>query len=609
MIRRRSYRCPVPASWVKILIPMITISGGPIFTTAGIGLASMTLLCFSDSGLTLEPPPFVEAHPALPLQAQIPLSGGKMSQQVLFVNPAVGNELTGNGSESTPFKTITQALLVAQPNTAIVLSTGTYSTSSGETFPLKLKQGVSIQGDARTRGSNIVIQGGGTFLSPTFARQNITILGANGASLAGVTVTNRNPRGYGLWIESSSLTVIDNTFTENSHDGISIAGNSAPNIRSNYFYQNGANGITIYGTSRPEVRENVFEKTGFGINIAQKAAPILVGNRITQNRSGIVTQAYARPVLRGNVIEGNTEDGLVAIATSQPDLGTKTEPGGNVFRQNGRYDINSSASSQVIPAFGNQLTSARTSGNVDLAGTVSPVATDANKPRSPSNSERARTLQSTSTNNEAKLQPEPTDLSQSASVETRTVTTMSSIEIPVPAPASIANLPPTPSSPLQKLPLASGSDTAIETPIPPTASNSVAPPPPQTGSLPALPVLQPAPLVVSQLLPVPNGNIPIGNSRKLPKIAVPRSRTPSAGSPPLPPTRATSLGLRYRVVVEAENASKQAFVRSLVPGAFRTFSNGRVFMQVGAFTNQAKADEMLQMVTSKGLRAAIEQMN
>lgn len=584
----------------------------------------MTFLCFSDSGLTLEPPPFVEAHPALPLQAQIPLGGGKMSQQVLFVNPAVGNELTGNGSESTPFKTITQALLVAQPNTAIVLSTGTYSTSSGETFPLKLKQGISIQGDARTRGSNIVIQGGGTFLSPTFARQNITILGANGASLAGVTVTNPNPRGYGLWIESSSPTVIDNTFTENSHDGISITGNSAPNIRSNYFYQNGANGITIYGTSRPEVRENVFEKTGFGINIAQKAAPILVGNRITQNRSGIVTQAYARPVLRGNIIEGNTEDGVVAIATSQPDLGTKTEPGGNVFSQNGRYDINSSASSQVIPAFGNQLTSARTSGNVDLAGTVSSVATDANKPQAKRQSAgrinlhgslREESISShlppaSALEIPAVLQPRPTELSQSASVEARTVTTMSSIEIPVPAPASIAQLSPTPSSPLEKLPLASGSDTAIETPIPRTASNSVAPPPPQSGSLPALPVLQPAPLVVSQLLPVPSGNIPIGNSRKLPKIAVPRnSRTPSAGSPPLPPTRATSLGLRYRVVVEAENASKQAFVRSIVPGAFRTFSNGRVFMQVGAFSNRAKADEMLQMVRSKGLRAAVEQMN
>jgi cell division septation protein DedD len=61
-------------------------------------------------------------------------------------------------------------------------------------------------------------------------------------------------------------------------------------------------------------------------------------------------------------------------------------------------------------------------------------------------------------------------------------------------------------------------------------------------------------------------------------------------------------------VVDAGTASKQALVRSLVPGAFRTFSNGRVLMQVGAFSNQAKANEMLQMVTSKGLRGTIEQI-
>ena len=32
-------------------------------------------------------------------------------------------------------------------------------------------------------------------------------------------------------------------------------------------------------------------------------------------------------------------------------------------------------------------------------------------------------------------------------------------------------------------------------------------------------------------------------------------------------------------------------------------------MQVGAFGERAKADEMLQLVKSKGLRAAIEQLN
>lgn len=611
LIHPRSYACPVwTAICVDILIPMITTIRRWKCTTAGIGLASIALFGLSDSGLTLEPPQQI---------TQIPLSSGTKSQSsVLFVNPTAENATSGDGSVAAPFKTITQALEVAEPSSVITLSPGTYSTASGETFPLRLKAGVSIQGDRRTRGSKIIINGGGTFLSPTFARQNIAILGANQASLSGVTVTNSNPRGYGLWIESSNLLVSDNTFTGNAHDGISITGNSQPIIRSNYFHQNGANGMTIYGISRPEVRENVFEKTGFGINIAQKAAPILVGNRISENRAGIVTQAQSQPILRGNVIEGNTEDGLVAIATSQPNLGTKTEPGGNIFRQNGRFDINGSASKQVISAFGNQLASDRSSGNIDLAGTVNLVASQAIP-------QLAQNPQVASINNEGKeipvvFQPKPGQLPQS--------TDIAPIVIPVPPPGSTQEAKSSSSPQVDLIQLnsskprqsvatgttqaspASGSDTAIEIPIPLSSSQQLIPPPAQTGGTVGqnLPVLQSAQITEAELLPVPSGNIPIGNSRNLQKVSVPDSETRASGSPPLPPTRATSLGLRYRVVVEAGTQSRQSFVRSLVPGAFRTFSNGRMLMQVGAFSDRAKADEMLQMVTGKGLKATLEQM-
>lgn len=609
LIHPRSYACPVwTAICVDILIPMITTIHRWKCTTAGIGLASIALFGLSDSGLTLEPPQQI---------TQIPVSSGTKTQgNVLFVNPAVENATIGNGSVAAPFKTITQALEVAEPSSVITLSPGTYSTASGEKFPLRLKAGVSIQGDRRTKGSKIIINGGGTFLSPTFARQNIAILGANQASLSGVTVTNSNPRGYGLWIESSNLLVSDNTFTGNDHDGISITGNSQPIIRNNYFHQNGANGMTIYGISRPEVRENVFEKTGFGINIAQKAAPILVRNRISQNRSGIVTQAQSKPILRGNVIEGNTEDGLVAIAISQPNLGTKTQPGGNIFRQNGRFDINGSASKQVISAFGNQLASDRSSGNIDLAGTVNLVASEAIP-------QLAQNPQVVSSNNEDKIpvfQPNPGQLPQSQDI--------APIIIPVPPPESTQEPKLSRSPQLNLIQLnsskpsqmatdtgntkaspASGSDTAIEIPIPLSSSQQLIPPPPQRGGTVSqnLPVLQSA-QIIDELLPVPSGNIPIGNSRNQQKVSVPNLEIRASGSPPLPPTRATSLGLRYRIVVEAATQSRQAFVRSLVPGAFRTFSNGQMLMQVGAFSDRAKADEMLQMVTDKGLRATLEQM-
>ncbi|MGH7999223.1 MAG: DUF1565 domain-containing protein [Brasilonema sp.] len=310
--------------------------------------------------------------------AQIPRTtdGGQlgvktMSQvNVLFVNPSVGDNKSGNGGEGTPLKTITQALQIAGPNTVIMLSSGTYSAETGENFPLILKPNISIQGDSRSKGRGIVIKGGDTYLSRTFGGKNVAIVGANQAKLTGVTVTNPNPRGYGLWIEYSNPVIVENTFIGSTQDGIAVTGNSTPTIRNNVFNQNGANGITISGNSRPEVQENVFQQTGFGINITQNAQPIVVGNSVQDNRSGIIVQANARPILRKNLIQGSKEDGLVAISQAIPNLGIASEPGGNEFRNNARYDINASAATQTFPAFGNTLERNRISGKIDFTGTT-----------------------------------------------------------------------------------------------------------------------------------------------------------------------------------------------------------------------------------------------
>ncbi|MBC7971249.1 MAG: DUF1565 domain-containing protein, partial [Verrucomicrobia bacterium] len=110
-------------------------------------------------------------------------------QTVLLVDPVAGND-AADGSDRAPFKTITQALQVAPAGAVIFLTPGTYSQETGETFPLRLKPGVTVQGNTETRGQGIVIQGSGFFLSPTFARQKVAIVGADRAMLAGVTVKN-----------------------------------------------------------------------------------------------------------------------------------------------------------------------------------------------------------------------------------------------------------------------------------------------------------------------------------------------------------------------------------------------------------------------------------
>ncbi|MDD1421394.1 DUF1565 domain-containing protein [Dolichospermum sp. ST_sed1] len=334
--------------------------------TFGLGVTSTILFITSISSVFAQVPRGVE---------QI-LQGEKTISQInqSFVNPNKGNDKTGNGSISAPWRTISQALEASSSNSVIILSPGTYSTQTGEVFPLMLKPGVAIQGDINSKGRTVTITGGGEYLSRSFGGQNVAIVGANQASLTGVTVTNSNPRGYGLWIESSNILVRENTFTNNTQDGIAVAGNGTPSISKNSFVRNGANGITISGNARPEIRENIFQETGFGINIAQNAAPVVVDNQIQNNRSGIIVQANATPMLRNNLLQGNREDGLVVIARARPDLGTSYDPGKNIFRNNGRYDINAQSAKLVFSAAGNNLVSNRISGKVDLQGTTAPTA-------------------------------------------------------------------------------------------------------------------------------------------------------------------------------------------------------------------------------------------
>lgn len=257
----------------------------------------------------------------------------------LHVDPVNGDDATADGSDRAPFKTITRALEAAEPNTIIQLAPGTYSSQTGETFPIALKPRVTLQGNLENRGQDVIIRGGGTFTSPSLPRQTITILGgANHAALIGVTVTNPNPDGYGIQIESSNPTITSNTFTGNGRGGVILAGSSDSLIRNNFFYQNGANGISIHGTARSTIQDNIFEQTEVGIVVNDDAAPSIVSNRITQNKTGVMLQGKGQPKLRGNSVESNAQYGLRAIAQAKPDVASSGADA-NFFRNNGKQDI------------------------------------------------------------------------------------------------------------------------------------------------------------------------------------------------------------------------------------------------------------------------------
>jgi parallel beta-helix repeat protein len=302
------------------------------------------------------------------LTAQVPATA-----TVIYVNSATGADTTGAGATAAaPYKTITFALSQAQPGTIIQLAGGNYNQESGETFPLLLKPGVTLRGDESTKGQAILITGGGFYTSRTFARQDITILAEQDTTITGVSVTNPNQRGTGVWVESTNPIIKNSTFTNSVREGVFVTGTGNPKIENNLFVQNKGNGVSVARSAQGEIRNNVFQDTGFGLAIGGTSTPLIVENQIVQNQDGLFISESAKPVLRKNVIQNNKRDGVVATVNALPDLGTNESPGGNLIRNNTRYDLNNATKTNQILAIGNDIDQKRILGSVEFVAATVP---------------------------------------------------------------------------------------------------------------------------------------------------------------------------------------------------------------------------------------------
>ncbi len=297
---------------------------------------------------------------------------------VIFVAPN-GSDTNSGISANQPLRSLTAAIKKSpQAGTIIQIADGTYTAETGEQFPIKIPTGVTLRGNASNQGKDIIISGGGTFISPTFARQNIAMLTESGSRIEGISLSNTNPRGYALWVESAqNVTIISNTFANSTHDGVFLTGETSANVISNVFTQNGANGISALGTSTGTIQSNTFDNTGFGLAIGQNSKVAVISNRITNNRGGIVVSNLSTPSFRNNLIANNQENGLVILKDrkGQPtvDLGTTANPGQNIFQNNKQTDINN-ASGVTVVAIGNQADPKRIQGSIELVQPTSPIA-------------------------------------------------------------------------------------------------------------------------------------------------------------------------------------------------------------------------------------------
>ena len=295
------------------------------------------------------------------------IAQNRASKNVIYVNPEIGSDTYGaETTEQVPCKTISFALSMAKSGTTIQLSPGNYSENTGEKFPLNIKSGITLLGDESTKGEAILIAGSGNYISRTFARQNVTIVAENNSTINGVTVTNPGIRGTGVWVESTNPTIENSTFINSLREGVFVTGAGNPIIENNIFSGNKGNGVSITKDAKGLVRNNLFQNMGFGLAIGNNSTPRLEKNQIVKNTDGVFISDFAKPILRGNVIQKNNRDGIIIVSQGFPNLGTNEEPGNNLISNNKRHDLNN-ATSNVIVAIGNSIN--KFQGDVDYIAT------------------------------------------------------------------------------------------------------------------------------------------------------------------------------------------------------------------------------------------------
>ena len=261
----------------------------------------------------------------------------------IYVDAALGNDTSDNaGSLASPFATITRALAVAESGDTVQIEPGTYDTQTGEIFPLEIPAGVDLRGDDLTSGDGIFVVGGGDFLSPTWARQTVTVVARDRTRISGITFSNPFQRGTAIWLESGSAELANNTFSNNNREGVFVSGTASPEIANNTFTGNGGNGVSFTRTSSGRFEGNTIRDSGYGVAVSETASPAIVNNDIGYNRSGILISGRAQPLVQDNTIADNRQDGIVAIERAAPILR------GNQIARNGQYDIQNITNTPLI---------------------------------------------------------------------------------------------------------------------------------------------------------------------------------------------------------------------------------------------------------------------
>ncbi len=276
---------------------------------------------------------------------------------VLYVSP-IGKD-SNEGSVDFPVKTIAQALRQVGRGGVVQLAAGLYQSDqvgqpgqSGEQFPLQIPDGVTLASDdSRTA----IVRGGGLLGART-----VSIVLGDRAQIRGITITN--PQGSGILVSAGAALIIGNRLVSCQQSGMVITGTAHPFVSKNEFMDNGATGLSISGGAKGEIRQNRFERTGDGMTLGDRAAPLIIDNQLVDNRCALAIRNDAKPVLRKNTATRSQESALWIQDRAQPDIGQPQDLGYNWF-EGKTYDVRNDTPLPLSTA-GNRINPVRVKGSV-----------------------------------------------------------------------------------------------------------------------------------------------------------------------------------------------------------------------------------------------------
>lgn len=283
-----------------------------------------------------------------------------------YVDGSSGSDANA-GTLSAPFATISHAVDSAEEGALIKVFPGTYAASSGEQFPIALKEGQTLVGDPRNLGQGstaTVIDGGGDTGYTEWALPDYAaVLLETDADVSGFVFDDSGPRTgmYSVTIKDSGGRVSRSTFERGLYGGVLLYGTLDAVVEDSDFHAS-SYGIHAQTGSAPDahivnnsfhdgivhlrdgsvaVEGNSFSDPGSGFAVYITGGQARVVENSFENPAGYgegairVADRYADPgdglYARGNSFNCMTGVLVEFSHTGGVDLGTGEDPGNNDF--------------------------------------------------------------------------------------------------------------------------------------------------------------------------------------------------------------------------------------------------------------------------------------